>query len=352
MNRGIDLTAFAAKLEANKLLKRDYIVETPAMAMIIDGDRKPQLTFKEPTAPIAFTFPILETAHNQIGDRLKIPAKYYDRMRAEAPDLLAVNVNRWLHQTPEKRMIRTLGGDARAFLSNSYHRIENEEIASAALPILAAIPDVQFLSFEVTERRMYIQAVSPRVEGEVKQGDVVQAGVVISNSEIGQGAVSVSPMIYRLVCLNGAIREDGRFRAYHVGKHVDSNEELWADDTRKADDVAVLKKVRDMVGAAVDQVRFSQAIEKMQGLAQARVTGDPAKAVEVLAAKVGASDGEQGGILRALIDGGDLSAWGLVNAVTVQAHGASYDRSIEFEAAGGSLIDLAPGEWKRILEAA
>jgi hypothetical protein len=75
--------------------------------------------------------------------------------------------------------------------------------------------------------------------------------------------------------------------------------------------------------------------------------------VKVLATKVGASEGEQGSILRSLIEGGDLSAWGLINAVTAQAHTArSYDRAVEFEVAGGSLIDLPNTAWKEILAAA
>lgn len=91
----------------------------------------------------------------------------------------------------------------------------------------------------------------------------------------------------------------------------------------------------------------------MQGLTESHVTGNPANVVEVLAKKVNASLDEQGGILRALIEGGDLSAWGLLNAVTAQAHTArSYDRAVEFEAAGGQLLDLSPKDWKEVLEAA
>ena len=37
----------------------------------------------------------------------------------------------------------------------------------------------------------------------MRPGDVVQAGVSISNSETGRGAVSVCPLVYRLVCTNG-----------------------------------------------------------------------------------------------------------------------------------------------------
>ena len=67
--------------------------------------------------------------HDQIGSRAGIPAKYYDRMLTEAPDLLATNVNAWHRINPARRMVRTLGGDARSFLSDRYNRIENEEIA-------------------------------------------------------------------------------------------------------------------------------------------------------------------------------------------------------------------------------
>lgn len=352
MLKGISLVELAQKIEGNKSLKRDFIADASTL----------RAEYSEPVAnekgaislvvPDQGSFPVRPIAHDQIGARLGIPARYYDKMQAEAPGLLVDNVNTWLARSTERRMVRTLGGDARAFLSDRYQRIENEEIAEVALPVLANIPDVKIVSAEVTERRLYIQAVSPKVEGEVKRGDVVQAGVVISNSEVGHGAVTVAPMIYRLVCLNGAICAD-RFRAYHVGRQVEDNAALWAEDTRKADDKAVLLKVRDMVTAAVDAVRFSERVAKMQALTEGKIVGDPVKAVEVLAQKIGATESEGSAMLRALIEGADLSAWGLLNAVTAQAHTAKdYDRGVELEAAGGGLIDLAPSEWRKVLEAA
>ena len=50
-----------------------------------------------------------------------------------------------------------------------------------------------------------------------------------------------------------------------------------------------------------------------------------------------------------LIRGGDLSAWGLANAVTRTAEDVpDYDRATELEAAGGRVIELAPADWKAI----
>lgn len=348
MHKGLSLSELAAKIEGNKELKRDFIASTTATTMQVQTDRTPVLELPDD----AGTFPILQPAHDQIAARLNIPAKYYDRMRAEAPDLLATNVNAWFRKNPEKRMVRTLGGDVRAFLSNRYNRIENEEIAEVVLPILAEIPDVRIVSSEITDRRMYIQALTPRLEGTVKKGDVVQGGVVISNSETGHGSVSISPLVYRLVCLNGMIANDGRLRANHVGGRIEETEDLYADDTKKADDRAILLKVRDHVRNAVDMFAFSKRIEMMSGLATQEIEGDPSKVVEVLAKKVGANEGETSGILKALIKGGDLSAWGLLNAVTAQAHDAKdYDRSVEFERMGGALLELPKTEWKRVLEA-
>lgn len=346
MLKGLSLSELAMKIEGNRTMKRDFIAPTDQLNMSVYADGNIALTI-----PKQGNYPVLPLAHEQIGARLDIPRKYYDRMRKEDPELLARNVNTWFHRNPEKRMVRTLGGDVRAFLSNRYNRIENEEIAEVALPVLYKIPGVRIVSAEVTDKRLYIQAVAQKLKGEVKKGDVVQAGVVISNSEVGCGAVSVARMNYRLVCLNGMILPD-KFRAYHTGRNVEDNAELWRDDTRKADDRAILLKVRDMVQAAVDAQEFAKTLDRMRGLTKNKIEGDPAKSIEVLCNKVMMSDSEKGGVLRALIKGGDLSAWGMVNAVTTQAHSSKdYDRSIELEAAGGNLLELPSSEWKSILKA-
>jgi hypothetical protein len=349
MNKGISLSALAQEIERQRETKHDLIASTAAVTM---HDFEGNISLAVGDGPTEETFGIKQTAHGQIAARLGIPVKYYDRMRTEAPSLLTYNVNEWFRRQPERRMLRTLDGDVRAFLSDRYQRIDNNEIAEVALPVLAKLPEVQIVSSQITESRMYIQAITPRITENVALNDAVQAGVIISNSEVGAGAVSIQPIVYRLRCLNGMVLPDQGYRAYHVGRRVEDSEQLWADDTRKADDRAVLLKVRDMIAQAVDAVRFRENVQRMQGLTTARVIGNPTKVVEVLSKKIGATEAEQGGILRSLIEGGDLSAWGLLNAVTAQAHGADYDRSVEFEAAGGQLLNLPTSDWSRLLEAA
>ena len=136
---------------------------------------------------------IRPTAHVQIGNYLSIPKKYYDRMQTEEPELLAHNVNTWFRKQPEQRMIRTMDGHARAFLSNRYRRIDNLDIARVTIPIIADIPGARYESCEITDDYLYLKVVNPRLQSEVVPGDIVQAGIVISNSETGQGAVCTSP---------------------------------------------------------------------------------------------------------------------------------------------------------------
>jgi len=337
------LAGLAARIQAEKELKLDMIASTDAMEMYLDEDKTPSLGVSNHGA-----YPVLKTASDQIRGYCDIPSKYWDKMQREDPHLLTANVNAWFWNTPKKRMLRTLGGDARAFLSSRYNRIDHVDVSEVALPVLNEVPDLMVTSCDITERKMYIQVVAPRIQGEVAKGDVVQAGVSISNSDIGEGSISVSSLFWRLRCLNGMVGVD-KCRAMHVGRDQD-NEDLWRDDTKAAEDRSILLKVRDMVKAALDQTRFAKTLGKMQGLADMQLSGDPVAAVEVLAQKVNATETEQTSILNALIKGGDISAWGFVNAVTAQAHTAqNYDRAVEFETAGGQLLELPESEWQRVL---
>ena len=105
-------------------------------------------------------FAVSDLAHAQIADRLNIPKKYYDRMRAENPALLDANVNAWLINEPETRMLRTLDGRLRAFLSNRYRRLDNLELLDHVLPVIAQMKGCEIISCDVTETHLYLKAQS------------------------------------------------------------------------------------------------------------------------------------------------------------------------------------------------
>ena len=273
-------------------------------------------------------------------------------MRAENPDLLAANVNSWFSHDPSTRMVRTLDGTARAFLSDRYRRIDNYEIAEAVLPIIADIKDARIESCEVTDERMYIKVVNPRLETEVVPGDVVQSGIIITNSEVGMGSMAVQPLVYRLVCSNGMVVNDAATRRYHIGRGNEAGEDysLYSNATLAADDRALMLKVQDTVRAAVDQTRFEKVVKMMRDAKQAKiVTTDIPQMIELASSDYGFTKKEGSRILDHLIRDGEFSLYGLANAVTRAAQDVeSYDRSTEMESVGYSILGMSREKWNRL----
>ena len=353
MKSGRTLVSLAQELERQLASKKDLVVPTALMRHDTDDTGITRLVVEEGNGPVRYG--VTPLARRQLADKLKIPYAYFERMRGEQPVLLDRNVNTWLQSDDDRRMLRTLDGNVRAVLSERYRRLDNFDLAESVLPILRQLPEVRFESVELTETRMYLKCVTPRLKLEMSPGDIVQAGVVISNSEVGQGTLSVQPLLYRLVCRNGLIASDRSLRKTHVGRALGTDDDgitVFKDDTLRADDKAFFLKVRDVVQAAVSATTFLQAAQKMQSTLGISLVGDPVKTVEVLAQRYALNDSERVGVLRHLISEGDLSGYGLVNAVTHYSQEVEdYDRATEFEGLGGKLIELPANEWKGLAEA-
>ena len=94
-------------------------------------------------------------------------------------------------------------------------------------------------------------------------------------------------------------------------------------------------------------------MDKLAETSEQKIEGDPVKVIEVTAKKFGLNEGEKQSVLRHLIEGADLTRYGLFNAVTRAAEDLEdYDRATEFEALGGKIIELPKQDWKTISAAA
>ena len=333
--------------------KKDYISPSQLMHVHANGDLK--ISMRDANDDV-LDMPLTQHASRQMAAKFGIPAKYFDRMLADAPDLLATNANHWLHKEPKDLMVRTLFGKVRGIMSNRYQRIDNINIAEDLLPFLSVQDGLEIASCEVTEKKLYIKAVMHKMTSEIKKGDIVEAGLWISNSEIGCGQFEVAPFIHRLVCLNGMKVNDAKFGKRHVGARADVNDSTYSilsDETLRADDRAFMLKARDVVKAAFDEKIFEGHVNKLRDTTERKLEGNPVKAIEVLGATHGLLQGEQSSILRKLIEGGDTSQYGLLNAVTAYSQDVSdYDRASELEELGGKIVDLTEAEWKPIAMAA
>lgn len=357
MKAGLTITEMAAEIERQAAAKADYLVNPQKLEMDATGG-KPMLRVLDGGVDQMEPLSIQETAHRQMGTHLGIPWRYYEKMLQEGPGLLSHNVNHWLRRgEPAQRMLRTLDGKARAFLSNRYRPIDNFEIATAVLPIIMEIQGARFESTQITENYMYIKVVNPRLTGEVRVGDVVQAGIVISNSETGLGAVNVQPLVYRLACLNGMVVNDAstRTRRNHVGRanSTDENFALYSQETLDQDSKAFMMKVQDTVRAAVDEARFARVLDIMRESTQARLdTTDIPALVKVTSSSFNLTDAEGKGILQHLIEDADYTLYGLANAVTRYSQDVEdYDRASKLEAIGYNVMTMPPAMFRQINQA-
>jgi hypothetical protein len=288
-------------------------------------------------------YSVTHHAHRQISSSLDLQFKTYERLLDKHPDLLAHLANALFVREPDKHLIRTMDGGIRAFLSDKYRTRDNWDLLEALLPVFGEFDGIQFKECSLTETRMYVKTFLPGVEREVKVGDIVRLGAVISNSEVGSGSLYVYPFTDRLSCLNGMTHSTFGQRRIHVGSRIqdDGGEvayEFFSDETRKLDDAAFFAKCADTLRGCLNESVFDAIVEQMRELADIRIDASPPDAVKSLTKTQRLTDTEGDSILTHLIEGGDLSAWGYVNGITAVAREhENADRRAELELLAGNL---------------
>lgn len=350
MKQGRTIGQVLTQIKKEAKEKRDFITPTTRLHYSPEHTDQGVIQFRVGKEEFEAT----PTRHclRQIASRSNIPAPYVDRMMGEHAALLATNINYWWKNQPEKRMLRTLlngSHTARAFLSERYRPLENADLAAVVLPKLEKLK-CEILSCEVTETRFYIQAATPKIEAKLV-GDRVRAGIVVSNSEVGQGQLSIEPLLYYLRCLNGMIMPRAMGR-YHIGRkgeegELDKASEYFTDATREMDDRAFWMKVKDVTDGLFQPARFAAMVAQFEGAQEQKVTFKDA--IEEMTDRYKFNEAERDAVLNHFIEGGQPNVFGLVNAVTRTATDVeSYDRSIELQRIGGEILELPKTVWQRL----
>jgi hypothetical protein len=339
------LAELAAELDRQKTTKRNVRADTRHVSLV--GWRNEELELLIDLPDGAEGFPVNRHAHQQIASHLKLPFPTYERLQNDHPDLLVGLANGLLTREPSKRLIRILDGRVRAVLSNRYQRRDNDDLLEHLLPVFKEFPGVQFKKCQLTDTQMYVKTFIPSMELAVRVGDVIRGGVIIRNSEVGAGSLGIFPYTDRLICTNGMIHTELGKRSVHLGKRVDSTEEayeIYSDETMRLDDAAFFAKCADTLRACLNESVFESIVNQMRDLAGIKIDA-PIPVVEELAQKQGLSGDEKDSVLKHLIEGGDLTAWGVVNGITATARDLDdADRQAELEVLAGRMT-AAPADY-------
>jgi len=287
----------------------------------------------------AGTYTPTEVCDQGLADKLGIPAPYLRRLRELRPGLYDANVNAWLDGDARKFLIRCLRpgsgtgeGAARAFLSDGYKRIDNLDVLLAALDgVRAAGVPVQIDGCDLTERRMYVRVVceqvavlapallagyrSPFTGASGAENPVVFAGFVISNSETGCGAFTLTPRLVVQVCRNGMTISRDAIRAVHLGERLEEGVVTWSGNTLDKTLALITARTSDAVTTFLEPGYLDRVVRAVAAQA-GHPLADPQEAVHVVSQRLRFTDGQQADIMAHFIRGGDVTAGGILHAVT------------------------------------
>lgn len=289
-------------------------------------------------------FDLTDIGHKQLAARTGIPAQYYDRMReAGGQRFLEQHVNFWLSTDPKHLTIRTLDNKARAVLGGRYLPVDNYDLLNCAGPLFNDM-QLEITALSLTEQRFYMQAISPKLQGEVRVGDIVQFGISIANSEIGMSSIALEEFNYRLVCNNGMVSKN-HYKRRHVTRQAQGSEITYAQDTLKADAQALLLTFRDTLRHVVSPANMERQLTAMRGAAARDVKVTLGEVAEITRKKIDLNKGETDNFVTNLAKSGDFTQWGLANAITAIAKDAPPDRAYELEKAGAGIVNMTANQF-------
>lgn len=103
MKTGRNLQEVLVELNRQNQAKQDFISPAQGMHLREDGHT---FEINHLTTNQQEVFGTTSLFHRQVASALGIPAKYYDLMQKEKPELLAENVNSWFADKPSSYMVR------------------------------------------------------------------------------------------------------------------------------------------------------------------------------------------------------------------------------------------------------
>jgi hypothetical protein len=394
-----NVRALTARVQSIKAAKVDAVADTRALraVAIASGDNYPaQVVLKAPgglTVQIADDVP-----HAQFAQLFGIDKRYYDRMKTNAAPLLAENLNWWLQQTPNERLLRMLRPEGltetdraqmaaigstvrlRGVLGKGYRTIDDADLVAGLLPVLEAA-GATLQEFSIDERRMHAAFYTPaRDVQQIRQAyaerhgitlaqldaqhghaivngrdigfvnETLASGVVIRHSEVGFASIGASFVQKILKCLNRLVSENAVNIRHVGGKNGDAGDDMRyvSDSTQLMENAALLGRVADTVKAQFDDARIVERAGRVL-VAKTEPVERPAamplfEFVGNIGGALGMTDAETDRLKEETVksvaeEGGEVK-FAFIQGITATAREMTdYDRRLEFERQGFALLN-------------
>ena len=251
--------------------------------------------------------PLTNTALPQLGERqgVPVPAKFLRAAAMAHPSRIADYLTEVMREDHKRRLVRTLDGRVRAYLSDRYKAIDSLDAVTAALAGASevGVQACHVLDASVSETHVRVKLVNTacvEVAAELPEntfarwggraatgyraavglGPVMEPGaepfdggvtgsrdlqlhpiVEISNSDTGHGGMTASLGILQALCLNTATTSQ-TLREVHLGGRLDAG--VYSYEAIQAEAQAITLKARDVVRAGFAPAVFAQLVESIR----------------------------------------------------------------------------------------
>jgi hypothetical protein len=357
------------KLKAERKLKVDYVVDSNKIETRYDVDTNTiKLRIRDGKMDNQW-FNMNEWMHTQVADKSHIWKQQYDWLMENGhQELLTKNINELINhdeiinKEKKNRIIRTMGDTARALVYDGYKAIDNSDMFEYFIDIIKTLNqgglDIVIDKCEVTQRKIYMRAVSNKLTdtifGEVKRdvdgkivkdglkvGDIINGGIQISNSEVGDGSYCVEPFIMVLKCSNGLISNKA-VRRRHLGPKQKEQEIRWSELTRELHDKVLWSELNDLVFDTFKPEVFREWVDSINQVASEPIS-KPVETVNVLVKSYKQFRKEANEALLTRFAEYGFTRWGLTQAVTDYAKSEkSFDNRVELERIGNEILLKKP----------
>lgn len=307
---------------------------------------------------------------DSMAGRLKIPSKFLRTVHAERTPVFDQLANGMLNDITYKEadgqyvdgvwqepvihtypgfqpnsMVRTYSPDegdnpgiARAFLSDRFGIFDNKDVVNAFVQAMSnnglTNDDIKIKSSSVTNDRLVIDVDLPGITqeaGELLKGyrspfetswgsvsePIVSAGLYLTNSEVGTGALAVYPVVNILACSNGMVmthKREGYRR--HLGPQRDVGHVQTSHDYVVAHAKAVMLDMRDHIQAYLKPGYLAELVAELSKKAMTPLV-DPKKSFDKVSQALAFSEVEEQEIMNHFMASGQSHlAAGVAQAIT------------------------------------
>lgn len=348
-NRQPAVEQAVARLMQERSIAQDYI--TPIGVEQRKSGNRPAVTFSAGQSLTmqmqAGAFSLHGNAVSQLAEKIGVPAKYLRELSEGAPwqRALAANIlnehSGWCSRT--RVLVRTVGSQVRGILSDSYRRLDSEQILTAFLSEAIGQGAVACDAL-MTDTKVFVETILPepiciptRLNGQV----VIYMGARFSTSDYGDGAVDMRAFLLNGACLNGMVRESV-MKQVHLGARLPDNLQL-SERTYRLDTQTTMSAVKDFTKNLYSKENIMQKAVEIQAASEVEVDFDKELKKLVKNSKLLKTEGEQ--VQKLLMnnnpdDGvqGGATLWKLTQAITAHARGLEPSRSRELHELSGELM--------------